>query len=96
MSLALMDGRHTGIFNIGTGAARSFRDLAEATFRAFGREPAIDYVDMPIQIRDKYQYFTQASLDRVRQAGTGLVPRTLEETVRDYVQAYLAADDPYR
>ena len=63
VSLALLDGRHSGIFNIGTGAARSFRELAEATFHAFGRAPAIDYVDMPEQIRDKYQYFTEASLD---------------------------------
>lgn len=96
MSLALLDARATGIFNIGTGQARSFRELAEAVFRAFGREPAIDYVDMPETIRDKYQYFTQASLDHLRQAGVRIAPAPLEESVADYVDRYLSQDDPYR
>lgn len=95
-SLALLDGRQTGIFNIGTGRARSFRELAEATFRAFGREPAIEYIDMPEAIRAKYQYYTEASLDRVRQAGVEVEAGTLEASVNDYVGRYLSRDDPYR
>ena len=50
----------SGIFNVGTGTARSFRDLIGAMFAALGREPAIEYIDMPAAIRDSYQYFTQA------------------------------------
>lgn len=95
-SLALLDAGKTGIFNIGTGHARSFRELAEATFRAFGREPAIDYVDMPEAIREKYQYYTAASLDRVRRAGVQAKTSTLEASVADYVGRYLSCDDPYR
>lgn len=95
-SLGLMDAGRTGIFNIGTGAARSFRELAEATFQAFGREPAIDYVDMPAEIREKYQYFTEASTDRLRQAGYARSVASLEDNVADYVSAYLSQSDPYR
>lgn len=96
VSLALLDGGRSGIFNIGTGAARSFRELAEATFRAFGRTPAIDYVDMPELIRDKYQYFTEATLDRLRQAGIRYTFQSLEDTVADYVGAHLGKEDRYR
>jgi ADP-L-glycero-D-manno-heptose 6-epimerase len=95
-SLALLDGGRTGIFNIGTGTARSFRELAEATFAAFGREPAIDYIDMPEEIREKYQYFTQASTGRLRQAGYVGPSASLEKDVADYVGFYLSRDDPYR
>ncbi len=85
-----------GIFNAGTGHARSFADLAAAVYRALGREPAIDYVDTPIEIRDKYQYFTEARMDRIKQAGYTAPSTSLEEGVRDYVQTYLDAADPYR
>ena len=95
-SLTLLDSRRTGLFNIGTGAARSFRELAEATFAAFGRAPAIDYVDMPAEIREKYQYFTEASLDHLRQAGYTDAFPPLEDAVTDYVGTYLGRDDPYR
>jgi ADP-L-glycero-D-manno-heptose 6-epimerase len=86
----------SGLFNLGTGAARSFADLAAATFRALGREPAIEFVDTPPAIRDKYQYFTQASMDRLRQAGYDRPFTSLEDGVADYVQNYLIAPDPYR
>ena len=86
----------SGLFNIGSGAARSFADLAAAVFRALGKEPRIDFVDTPVEIRDKYQYFTEARMERLRAAGYTRPPTTLEDGVRDYVQAYLAADDPYR
>jgi len=95
-SLALLDNGKTGIFNIGTGQARSFRELAEATFRAFGRDPAIDYIDMPADIREKYQYFTEASLDRIRQVSVPAISSSLEHSVADYVQCYLMQDNPYR
>jgi ADP-L-glycero-D-manno-heptose 6-epimerase len=85
-----------GLFNIGSGTARSFADLAQAVFRAMGREPRIDYVDTPVEIRDKYQYFTEARMDRLRAAGYDKPPTALEVGVADYVQRYLAAADPYR
>ena len=86
----------SGLFNAGTAAARSFADLARAVYRALGREPQIDYVDTPAAIRDKYQYFTEARMDRIKAVGYTRPPTSLEEGVQDYVQRYLAADDPYR
>ncbi len=85
-----------GIFNVGTGSARSFRDLVLAMFRALGREPNIDYVDMPPALRDRYQYFTQAEIDNLRRAGYngGFTP--LEEAVGRYVSQFLARADRYR
>ena len=59
----------SGIFNVGTGEARSFRDLMLAMFAALGRQPAIEYIDMPPAIRDSYQYFTQADMGNLRAAG---------------------------
>jgi ADP-L-glycero-D-manno-heptose 6-epimerase len=85
-----------GLFNVGSGAARSFKDLAVATFRAAGLAPRIDYVPMPEVLRDKYQYFTQARIDRLRAAGYDRPATSLEEGVRRYVQDFLAKDDPYR
>lgn len=86
----------SGIFNAGSGQARSFADLARATFAAVGKEPQITYVDMPEVIRDRYQYFTQARMDRVRELGFDGQSTPLEEGVRRYVQSYLATDDPWR
>jgi ADP-L-glycero-D-manno-heptose 6-epimerase len=85
-----------GLFNIGTGKARSFADLAAATFRAIGREPVLEFVDTPIEIRDKYQYFTEARMERLRQAGYDKPFTTLEDGVADYVTNFLARPDPYR
>lgn len=86
----------SGVFNAGSGQARSFLDLANATFAAAGKTPRIDYVDTPLSIRDKYQYFTEARMERVRAAGFGGQSTPLEEGVRRYVQDYLATADPYR
>jgi ADP-L-glycero-D-manno-heptose 6-epimerase len=86
----------SGVFNAGSGQARSFLDLARAVFAAAGKTPRIDYVDTPEAIRDKYQYFTEASMDRVRAAGFGGQSTPLEDGVRRYVQAFLATEDPYR
>jgi len=85
----------SGLFNVGTGKARSFRDLAEATFAALGRAPRIEYVDMPETLRDKYQYFTEARTDRLRAAGYDAPFTELEEGVRRYVQDHLSQPDPY-
>lgn len=86
----------SGVFNAGSGQARSFLDLANATFAAAGKTPRIEYVDTPLSIRDKYQYFTQANMERVRAAGFGGQSTPLEEGVRRYVQDFLDQADPYR
>jgi ADP-L-glycero-D-manno-heptose 6-epimerase len=84
-----------GLFNMGSGSARSFKDLALAVFAAVGREPEITYIDTPIEIRDRYQYFTEASMDRFRAAGFDGRSTPLEDGVMHYVQNHLAQDDPY-
>jgi len=84
-----------GLFNLGTGVARSFEDLARATFAALGEKPAIVYVDTPPAIRAHYQYFTEAKMARLRGAGF-IAPFTrLEDGVADYVKRYLVPGDPY-
>lgn len=86
----------SGLFNCGTGRARSFRDLASAVYRALGKEPDIRYKDMPVELRGKYQYFTQADMTRLRAAGYARPFTDLEDGVADYVRTYLHTDDPYR
>lgn len=86
----------SGVFNAGSGRARSFADLATATFAAADREPRIDYIDMPEVLREKYQYFTEADMSRVRAAGYDGQSTPLEEGVRRYVQDFLSRPDPYR
>jgi ADP-L-glycero-D-manno-heptose 6-epimerase len=84
-----------GLFNLGTGKARSFADLAAATFAAVGKPPAIQYIDMPEDLRDKYQYFTEANMARLRSVGYIDPFHSLEDGVKDYVQSYLSKDDQY-
>jgi len=79
----------SGLYNLGTGEARTFKDLVTATFRAMGREPAISFIDTPEDIRDTYQYFTQAEMGKLREAGYRLPFRSLEDGVEDYVGSYL-------
>ncbi|MBS4060865.1 MAG: ADP-glyceromanno-heptose 6-epimerase [Bacteroidetes bacterium] len=78
-----------GLYNLGTGKARAFLDLAKSTFRALGKTPEISFVDTPIDIRDKYQYFTEAKMDKLRKAGYKEKFISLEEGVDDYVKNYL-------
>jgi len=78
-----------GLFNIGTGKARTWNDLVGAVFAAMGREPEIEYIDMPQNIRHQYQYFTQADITRLRTAGYDRQTTPLEEAIIDYVQGYL-------
>ncbi len=86
---------HSGIYNLGTGKARTFADLANATFAAMGKNPLIEYIDMPEDIRDKYQYFTEADMTKLREAGYEKDFFTLEEGVADYVKNYLAKRSYY-
>lgn len=79
----------SGIYNLGSGKARTFLDLAKNTFYALGKEPNIEFIDTPIDIRDKYQYFTEADMSKLISAGYNKAFTTLEEGIKDYVQNYL-------
>ena len=79
----------SGLFNVGTGRAQSFRELAEATFHALGMEPNIEYIDMPEHLREKYQYYTKAEMGKLRKAGYTAPFMTVEQGALDYVQNYL-------
>lgn len=85
-----------GVYNLGSGQARTFEDLARAVFAAAGKDAQIDYTPMPPAIRDKYQYFTEAKVERLRAAGYTAPFTPLEEGVADYVTRYLSQPDPYR
>lgn len=78
-----------GLFNLGTGHAASFKTLAESVFIALGLEPNIEYIDMPLDLREKYQYFTQADITKLRDAGYTGKFRDLKSGATDYVQNYL-------
>jgi hypothetical protein len=86
----------SGLFNVGTGKARSFKDLANAVYVSLGLPPKIHYIDTPANIRDKYQYFTEADMTKLREAGYDKAFTELEEGVRQYVQDYLSQDDPHK
>jgi len=86
----------SGLYNCGTGKARSFFDLVSAVFAAMGREPDIKFVPTPEEIRDKYQYFTEADMSRLIAAGYDKPFTSLEDGVGAYVRDFLAADDSYR
>ncbi len=86
----------SGLFNLGTGKARSFADLARAVYAAMDQEFKVDYVPTPEDIREKYQYFTEANMTRLRDAGYSGQFTSLEDGVGRYVQDYLATADPYR
>jgi ADP-L-glycero-D-manno-heptose 6-epimerase len=86
----LMEHRkNSGIYNLGTGKARSFNDLGVATFQALGLTPTIEYIDTPADIRDKYQYFTEATMQKLRSIGYEKPFTSLEDGVEDYVKNYL-------
>ena len=95
--LWLLDHRGVnGIYNLGSGHARTFEDLVKALFGALGQPARIRFVDMPAEIRENYQYFTQARMERLREAGYTHPFTSLEDGVADYVQRYLAQADRYR
>jgi ADP-L-glycero-D-manno-heptose 6-epimerase len=80
----------SGIYNLGTGKARTFLDLANAVFAALNLPPSIEFIDTPVDIRDKYQYFTEAGMEKLRKAGYNKPFYTLESAIAEYVQGYLA------
>ena len=86
----------SGLFNVGTGQARSFYDLAKATWMAMGKEPKIGFKDMPETLKDKYQYYTQADLSNLRAKGYNKPMTSLEEGIRQYVQNFLNEEDAYK
>jgi len=79
----------SGLFNIGTGKARSWNDLVKAVFAAMGKKPNIEYIEMPESIRNQYQYFTEADITNLRKAGYDKQTTPLEDAIKDYVQNYL-------
>lgn len=81
--------KNNGIYNLGSGTARKFIDLAKATFASMGVPENIEFVDTPVDIRDKYQYFTEANMTKLKSIGYDTPFHTLEEGVKDYVQNYL-------
>ncbi len=88
----LLQTKVSGLFNVGTGRAQSFRELAEATFHALGLQPNIKYIDMPEKLRGKYQYYTQAEMSQLYEAGYPMPFADLQKGVTDYVQNHLAKD----
>lgn len=86
----------SGLFNLGTGKARSFLDLTLAIGAALNKNVDVRYVDMPLSIRDRYQYFTQADMSKLHRAGCDIPFHSLESGVADYVLSYLTESDPYR
>jgi ADP-L-glycero-D-manno-heptose 6-epimerase len=86
----------SGIFNVGTGKARSFKDMMLAAYAALGTAPKIEYVDMPEQIRGSYQYFTQSDVDRLQRAGYNGGFTALEDAVETYVRGFLDRADRFR
>jgi ADP-L-glycero-D-manno-heptose 6-epimerase len=86
----LMEQRKkSGIFNLGSGTARTFLDLVKNTFQNMGKEENVSFVDTPMDIRDKYQYFTEANMSKLKEAGYTTPFHTLEEGIQDYVKNYL-------
>jgi ADP-L-glycero-D-manno-heptose 6-epimerase len=86
----------SGLFNVGTGKARSFKDLMLAAYAALGTRPNIEYIDMPTSIRDSYQYFTQSEVDRLQRAGYNGGFTALEDSVASYVRDFLDRPDRFR
>ncbi len=85
----------SGLYNLGTGEARSFLDLANCVFDALKLEPQIEFIDIPEDIRDKYQYFTQADMSKIKDAGYNITFTSLEEGVKEYVTQFLSENKIY-
>jgi ADP-L-glycero-D-manno-heptose 6-epimerase len=91
----MLDREVNGIFNLGTGRARTWNDLVSAVFAAMNLPVQIDYIEMPESLRGQYQYFTEARMGKLRKTGIDVNFRSLEESVADYVRNHLQADNPY-
>jgi ADP-L-glycero-D-manno-heptose 6-epimerase len=92
---AMTHSLKNGIYNLGSGKARPFLDLAKATFKALNKEPNIEFIDTPLDIRDKYQYFTEANMQKLITQGYSKPFTSLEDGVKDYVQNYLIGKKYY-
>lgn len=91
MTLFFLEGgvQQKGIFNIGYGSVRSWKDLAMAAFAALGKEPVIEYIEMPESLRPRYQYYTCLDISKIRQAGFTRELITLEDAAADYAEYFL-------
>ena len=87
--------KDSAIYNLGSGKARTFKDLVSATFKAMKQPENIDFIDTPVDIRDKYQYFTEASMAKLKSIGYLKEFTSLEDGVNDYVSNYLIHDKLY-
>jgi ADP-L-glycero-D-manno-heptose 6-epimerase len=81
--------KDSGIYNLGSGQARTFMDLAKATFKALDKKANIEFIDTPLDIRDKYQYFTEANMNKLAGIGYDKPFYSLEDGIEDYVKSYL-------
>ncbi len=95
LCFSMQHQKKSGLYNLGTGMARTFFDLATATFKALNLEPQIEFIDTPMDIRGKYQYFTEANLKKLRASGFNQPFYTLEAGITEYVQGYLARNSYY-
>ena len=95
MTLHIMEKDLKGIYNVGTGKVRSFEDLAKSTFEAMSKKINIEFIEMPESIRDKYQYFTEARMTKLKKTGLYEGIMSLEDGIEDYVKNYLLKEDPY-
>lgn len=94
--LHFMENRkHSALYNLGTGKSRTFYDLAQASFAAMNLPEDIRFIDTPSELRDKYQYFTEADMSKLRKAGYSKAFTSLEDGVKDYIQQYLDKQDRY-
>ena len=91
----MQNRKNSGIYNLGSGKARTFLDLAKNTFKAMKVEPKITFIDTPADIRDKYQYFTEANMRKLKSIGYTKAFHTLEEGIKDYVENYLMKEMAY-
>jgi len=91
----MLHKKNSGLYNIGTGKASTFLDLAKATFKAVNKKENICFIDTPLDIRDKYQYFTEANIKKLRSIGYNIPFYSLENGIQDYIQGYLMEDGYY-
>jgi ADP-L-glycero-D-manno-heptose 6-epimerase len=95
MTLFIMEKNLKGIYNIGTGRARSFEDLGRSVFKAMNKKENIEYIEMPDELKEKYQYFTEAKMDKIRSSGYPWAVTSLEDGIEDYIKNYLLKADKY-
>jgi len=94
---ALQDpAAQSGIYNVGSGVARSFLDVASILFKELGVAPDVEFIDLPANLQDKYQYYTCARMDKLKAAGFAKPLTSLEDGLRRYVGEFLGTEDPFR